>query len=269
VVKANQWRSGACLICLFTSAAASGWGQEIRRVEPITTDRPTAGPSPDLVPAGALQVETGVGLSLQRSVWATDLPETLLRVGITHAFEVRFLSSDLVHQSDPTQHEPSWQTTDVTASVKLLTGHANGLWPKSVILAVSFPTGGAAWTSGSIDPGFAATWTQTTHSGFFLNEVAQVTLTTDGHARRPLWSPSVATGRALSSRLTCFAEFAPSVLPDESVPSVTDGGFTYTPTEAQQIDLRVGFASDKAGQHTLLTAGYSFRRLPFLPGHAR
>jgi hypothetical protein len=238
-------------------------------VPAISTERPTVGDSPDLIPADSLQIENGLGLSFQRAQYTLDLPESLIRYGVTEHLEIRFQTSDEVLQPQTTPGSASWQSMDPAVSVKALLGVPNGLRPRSGILALSFPEGGPTWTSGSYDPSATLIWTQALHKSYFLNEVAGATLTTLSGARRANWAPSIAGGRAFSESLTGFAEYAPTVLPNGQFEYVVDGGFALVRGKLTQIDVRTGYLRDSAGYHTLFSLGYSIRHDELFHGFGR
>ena len=241
--------------CLVSTANSQEHGQPV-----ISTDRPTVGSSPDLVPARSLQVENGIGASFQRNHFIGDLPEYLLRLGLTQRVEVRFLFGNEVYQHSNTPHLPSLQTLDPAFSMKISLGKPTTLYPRSAIVSLSFPRGGPSWTSGSYDPGLTFIWTQAFKRGYFLNELVGGTLTTLGDARRMAWAPSLAGGRAISNTITGFAEYAPTVLASGSSEYVVDGGFAVVFQKLHQFDVRGGYINDPAGYHTLLSVGYSIRR---------
>lgn len=234
------------------------WGQEAS-TQAISTERPTLGSSPDLVPVDSLQVETGLSLNFQRSRFGADLPESLLRYGLTRRLEVRYQTSDAVFASSSLPGQQRLQTADTALSAKFLLKGPNSFAPKSMLAAINLPTGGPAWTTGSADPGLTLIWTQTTKN-YFLNEVAQATLTTVAGARRAAWAPSIAAGRSVTSRLTVFAEYAPTIVASNSLVTVVDGGFTILHGNLRQLDLRAGYLQDSDGRHTLLSIGFSVRR---------
>ena len=233
--------------------------------DPISTERPTMGPSSDLLPAGSLQIETGANLSTQGNRYAADLPESLLRVGLSKHWEIRLLAGNLMYQTDHAVRAGRLGAQDLGLSTKVLVSGPNSLLPKSAILNISVPTGGKGMTSGSYDPSLALIWTQTGSRGYFLNEVAQATVTTYYGARRPIWAPSIAGGRSLTAHLTGFAEYAPTPLPDRTVPYTVDGGLAYIAGKLQQFDCRTGYTKDADGLHALISVGYSLRRDSFLP----
>jgi hypothetical protein len=233
-------------------------------VPAISTERPTVGVSPDLIPASSLQIENGVGLSQQRGQYVADLPESLVRFGLTNRLEVRFLTSDALYQSSHPAGSDGFESADVSLSTKLLVRGPNSPLPKSAVLALNMPTGGSSFTSGSYDPSLTTIWTQATARGYFVNELAGVTLTTLKGARRAEWAPSVAFGRALSLRLTAFGEYAPTMVPGICAAHVIDGGFVLTRGKLQQFDIRTGYLKDLKGNHGLISVGYSIRRDSFL-----
>jgi hypothetical protein len=260
--------SAICLLGLILFSTRAGSAQETGSPA-ISTERPTVGDSPDLIPPGSLQFENGAGVSFQRTQFTGDLPETLVRLGLFERFEVRYMWSDEMYQKSSTPHVASFQTMDPAFSVKLGLGKANQVVPRSAIVALSLPIGGPKWTSGSYDPAATAIWTQTIGKKYFLNEVAAATLTSLASARRPSWAPSIAGGRSLTGTVTAFAEYAPTVLQNGSLEYVVDGGFALVHKNLMQFDLRTGYLKDSDGYHMLITVGYSIRRDGFLPRLAR
>ncbi len=257
---------GFALPALAQQAASLGAATEqVEVADPISTERPTVGPSPDLIPAGSLQIETGANLSTQGSDYVADLPESLLRIGVSKHWEVRLLASNMTYQPSHAVGASRLGTQDSGISTKVLISGPNSVLPKSALLNLSMPTGGKGITSGSYDPMLAMIWTQTIRHGYFLNEVAQATVTTYYGARRSIWAPSLAGGRSLTAHLTGFAEYAPTPLPDHTVPYAVDGGIAYVAGKLQQFDCRTGYTKDADGLHALISVGYSIRRDRLLP----
>ncbi len=221
-------------IWLFGFAGYAAFGQDIQSPS-ISTDRPTVGLSPDLVPVRSLQFEDGLGATFQRSNFNMDLPESLVRFGVTDRLEVNFLSSDLVYQPSQTPHIARLQTMDPMLGAKIGIGKANGALPRSASVGLSLPMGGSSWTSGSYDPNLVLVWTQAIGKASFLNEVVGSTLTTVGNARRPCWAPSIAGGHSLTDSLGIFAEYAPTAFANRSSNYVIDGGFAVVHRKLKPI----------------------------------
>jgi hypothetical protein len=226
----------------------------------ISTERPSYGPSPDLIPKGSLQMESGAGITWQSGTRVIDLPENMMRLGLTDKAEFRFQTSNVGYQTTVPDGTKSMQSFDTAASVKLLVGGANRLGPKSVILAYSFPTGGSSFTSASYDPSLTAIWTQNLLHGYSLIEVAAGTWTTENGARRAMWSPGISAARALTAKFGVFGEYAPNRMTDGSWTHGVDGGFLLLWKNLRQFDVRGGFMSDAQGLHPSVLIGYSVRR---------
>jgi hypothetical protein len=238
-------------------------------IAPMSTERPTVGACPDVIPQGSVEVEVGAGLSVQRTQVTADLPESFLRIGVTNRLEIRYLGSNMTYQPSTAVSRGGLQSYDSAVSVKALLALPNRPEPRSAILSLSRPSGDKELTSGSYDPTLTLVWTQSFPRGFSLNEVAQGTLTTLNGARRPTWAPGVAAGRAVSDRLTFFAEYAPNVSADHSFSYIVDGGLTYARQSRQQFDVRLGTLADGGGSHLLIAVGYSRRYDHFLGSRPR
>jgi len=252
-----------CSSVVFCLAGSVGLAQE-SSIAPISTERPTVGPCTDVIPRNSLQIETGVGAALERNGYTADLPESLLRLGLTNRVEVRFLNSNLTYQRPTNPEVPTLQTADTAFSAKVLLDQPNRIGPRSAILSLSVPTGGVTQSSGSYDPTAAVVWAQSLPRGFSLDEVVQTTLTTLHGARRPQWSPSIAAGYALSGKISLFAEYAPNLFADRNLSYVVDGGFTYAHGKSQQFDVRVGYTTETDARSALISLGYSRRYDHFL-----
>lgn len=225
----------------------------------ISTERPSAGPSADLIPAGSLQSEEGSNLSLQHHTYTLDLPEDLVRYGITDRLEFRVQSNNAIAQHTNTGGFGPWSSQDAILSGKVLIGTPNHVLPRSAIFSLSVPSGGQDQTSGSYDPGAMIVWTQSLPKNYALEEVAGATLTTINGARRAFWYPSIGVTHNITEAFGAFAEYAPSILANGDFLYIVDGGLTLASTPTRQVDLRVGYQHDSAGSHTLLSFGYSFR----------
>jgi hypothetical protein len=256
----------ALLVCAATLPCHVVMAQD---TEAISTERPTVGPSPDVIAPRSLQVETGLGVSFQRSRYAADLPESLIRFGVTKRFEVRFQAGNVYYQPSQAPGIKLFQTADTDVSAKVLLGSPNLFAPRAAIVNLSLPTGGLQYTSGSHDPSLTLVWTQNITHSWSVNEVAQGTLTTLDGARRSTWEPSVAVSHPLSDILSGYAEYAPSLLQDRSLVYVLDGGLELVRNKTHQLDVHAGYQADSGGIHTLIGFGYSSgRRIPpLVMGH--
>ena len=99
------------VIYLFATAMVSlaGNAQEVQ-LPPISTERPTVGNSPDLIPGGSIQFKNCAGVSFQKVHWVGDVPETFVRLGLSDHVGVRYLASDEVYQRSHSPRVASFQS---------------------------------------------------------------------------------------------------------------------------------------------------------------
>jgi hypothetical protein len=265
---------------------------------PISTERSIASTAPvlDLVPAGSLQIESGTSISFQRSRLVADLPEDLIRVGLTDHVELRFITSNMVYQHANVAGIDPLEAGDAAFSLKLHIAGANTLAPNAAIVSLSLPLGDQGLTSSSYDPSVFLGWTQTLHPRYTLIEAVQTTLTTVSQVRTTELFPVIGVSRTFSDRFAAFVDYAPEVLSSGGKAYEVDGGLTYAATKkqvfdvrgahsrspdgfdsyiydagltyalghVQQLDLRMGYSGDSNGLHTVASVGYSVRYDQFL-----
>jgi Putative MetA-pathway of phenol degradation len=106
---------------------------------PIATDRPAVTNSSVVVPAGSLQLENGFLETSSHEHSVVGGPESLVRFGITTSTEVRFTVPDYFLN---TGGGPGSGFGDFAFGVKEQLGPTPGKLDVSVILFLSFPTGG-------------------------------------------------------------------------------------------------------------------------------
>ncbi|MES2391691.1 MAG: hypothetical protein V4555_08625, partial [Acidobacteriota bacterium] len=170
------WAAGLVLGGLTVGMQAQG------DVAPISTERPTLGPSAptlDLVPAGSLQVEAGGGVLVKPGHVVGDWPETLTRLGVSSRVELRYSASNVLYEASDQVGQDPMVSTDASVGVKVRMGKTNGWAPQAAIVALNLPVGAGAMTSGAHDPAVVLGWAQTTRGKLSLLEAAQSTLTTE------------------------------------------------------------------------------------------
>lgn len=75
-----------CLAAMVAACFTVGGAAAVAQESPspvISTERPSYGPSPDLIPRGSLQMESGAGVTWQSGTRVIDLPENMMRLGLT------------------------------------------------------------------------------------------------------------------------------------------------------------------------------------------
>ena len=222
-------------LCLALTVFATGGERE------MSTDRPDQTESPFTVPAGRLQIESGL-FSYTRSIGEADVNESiewgsfLLRFGLTH-------NTDLEAGVRPwTINNPgSDGISDLIVRLKWnLLGNDGGKTAIALLPYVTMPTGsdqigGAAWGGGLIIPvsfQLSDDWS--------LGTMAFLALEPDSQGDQQL-APglSASLGHALNDKLGCYIEgFAQTIHEaDWKWEASLDIGFTYALNERVQLDL--------------------------------
>jgi hypothetical protein len=223
----------------------------------VSTDRPSIGSGPDLVPVRRVIVESGVSWSVGQGNLMVDLPETLVRVGLSSRFELRSTPPNIQH--DVTNFQQ--QDAAVSAKVKLPSSEK---WPVSSIVGVSAPTGSNGVSSGEWDPSFLLTTSHVWSPRLASFESGNVIWATNGaNGRQPLTQMAFDGLWSTTSAVTSFVEWAPlySPVPHSSGYTV-DGGALWVLRRYVQLDLRVGRAVNDAQVRTVAGAGFSFSFRP-------
>lgn len=225
----------------------------------ISPDRPSIGTGPDIVPLHSLQAESGLNVLYSSSSLVTDLPESLLRFGISQRAELRFGSSNAVWNPSPDPGTHRLQSQDISLGSKVALTLPNHLPPQAVLLTFTCPTGGPSYSSNSFDPTGIFIWEQAAPKGFILTENIGAAYTSTNGVRHTNWSPGISVSRNLAKATAWFAEYAPTASRAQALLEIVDGGLSYSPRSTSQFDLRVGVEHDSTGTHQLLSVGYSHR----------
>jgi hypothetical protein len=139
------------LLLLFLISALASFSQQ----GPIITDRPDQTEASSTIPAGYLQVETGMtfmqeGISSIRELHSNALPNTLFRVGVWKYFELRAVVQPTLVKEFVNDIEVSrdFQMDDLQAGFKVQFCEAKGARPEIGFLShVVFPTGSESTTN--------------------------------------------------------------------------------------------------------------------------
>jgi hypothetical protein len=124
-------------LCLGLSVAGYGQSPPAPDAE-IVTDRPDVTESSIVVPKGSLQFENGLSWTSDHGQTLLDLPETLVRFGISERTEFRFVVPNYLGGLTGTGSASGFG--DIAVGMKQQIGPLPGDVDLSVILAVSLPT---------------------------------------------------------------------------------------------------------------------------------
>ncbi len=212
---------------------------------PVAADRPGYGDSPDVLPAGAIEMESGYSTDRDRSGTTQSTGELLTRVGVGGGTELRFFGNSFVsHFAPGTPAQRGMEDAKIGLKSVIIDqpDSAHGIIPSvSLLVATSVPTGGHAIGAGALQPEaqLAAAWK--TGSPFDLYANAGVNAERDGVAWSvPGWM-CAGTSSDLFGGLAVFGEFF-NVFPvqgDVRRAMFVGGGFTLQLGERTQLDAHI------------------------------
>ncbi|MCH1473194.1 MAG: transporter [Bacteroidia bacterium] len=260
-------KKGLLLILAFASFVANAQ---------IETDRPDFTESPNTVPKGALQVETGfviendqidnLGGSLEYQ--NMTLNTTLLRWGILDQLELRFNWAN--KRNEATQKQSIQGGQDSTSS-SIEHGFATSF--------VGFKTN--LYKTDKISIGFLGhMYIPDLSSGDFkvdnqkvasellfpvsyqiterFGVAAQYGISWDGFTPNPTTGYTLAFGYAITDQLNCYIEPYGFLTNNGEELHLVNGGFTYLVNDNFQLDLTGGFGLNDEAQDNFISCGASF-----------
>lgn len=249
----------------------------------IETDRPDFTESPNVVPKGALQVETGFILEndMQDYCGTTETHRNittntmLLRFGLTENIEFRFnwanTISEIGVQVNPTV-APCFvnvgdyiRDTSFSGFQTSFIGFKTNLY-KNDKLSIGFlghlyipelASGDFAKANGQkIAPEFLIPLTYDITDRFGI--AVQYGLTWDGFTPNPTSSYTLALGYSITDKLSFYVEPYGFIPNDGKELHLINGGFTYLINDDFQVDLTGGFGLNEAAPDNFINFGASF-----------
>lgn len=267
-------------ISMFSIAAASlpAMAQDtpVSPAPGLVTDRPDQTESPVAVPAGLVQVESGLTLTVHDAgpyeTRIVEGPGTLVRVGLGRRAELRLAWDGWIDEDrDPDDEQLGERTRDGAGDgevgVKVGLRSEAGAWPETALLVgVSLPVGDGAFSSDRLDPAIRLAFGHTLTERLSLGYNVGVDWSSEpgDEGVRETFSRlvyTVALGTALTERLGAFVELfgvEPVDAPAGSEVSV-DGGLTYLLRPNLQLDLSAGAGLNEEAPDAFVGAGVSYR----------
>lgn len=224
---------------------------------PLTTDRPTTGVGPELVPAHSLETETGIGWTDDDHRSRFDLPESLVRYGVTEWFEPRILL--------PNAHlfgGEAAQSDDIQIGAKIRLRSAEGPWPMSFTTALSAPTGTHGLSSGGWDPYETFSISRELPRNFFaFSSITFASVSGAPDGRRFFTQGALDFGYLFAPQHKVYVEYAPLYDGRQSSTGyIVDAGTLWTVRRNVMLDLRVGESVVGGSSSLNVSIGYSVRR---------
>jgi hypothetical protein len=234
--------------------------------EDLTSNRPGIGESEALVASRVVQVEGGFSLTRARGgTLVLSVPELMLRVGLAPRFELSASADGFLWSTETDRPNGSSRggLSDVSLDAKLgiLREASHGL-TLSAAGGVSLPTGGAGFSSGSVDPSIRALWSRSLPLDLALGGNLALVLVTGDERRVWLRAVSMSVSRPLTTSSSWFVEMY-GLLPERAEQAWTlDGGLAVLPDDDVQLDVSGGRRVGAVGPDWFVSAGLTMRRRP-------
>jgi hypothetical protein len=223
----------------------------------ISTDRPSFTNASTTVPCRTLQFENGFNETAVQGQRSWDLPQTLVRVGVTTNSELRFTAPDYYWNA---QAGISFATGigDLAIGVKQHLGAVHG-FDVSAMGTLSFPTGARSVSSHGYDATLQLPWSHSLPSKWTVAGMFTVSWPTQNGQHNVTGQVTALFDRQFTKSWDGFAEYA-GTFPGHGGPQhIVDLGTTYKLTNNQQVDFRAGFGLSASSLDHYIGGGYSFR----------
>jgi hypothetical protein len=224
---------------------------------PIVTDRPSVTASSLVVPSGSLQFENGFAATDVQGQDTLDVPETVMRFGLTSKTELRATLPDYFRQvgSGPGL---VFGFGDPAIGMKHSLGSPAG-FDASLILTLSLPAGANAISSHGYDPSVQLPWSRALSKRWTAAGMLSVYWPTVEGRRNITGESTFLLDRQFTGIWDGFIEYVGD-FPERGGPRhLLHFGTAWRPTPRHQFDLHVGVGPSAAAVDHFIGVGYSFR----------
>jgi hypothetical protein len=224
----------------------------------ITTDRPAITDASTVVPSGGLVLENGFTATGSQGQASYDLPETLVRFGLTGQTELRFTTPDRFDNfSTGTGFGNGWGDLSLGVKQQLVT--TSGGFDVALVAALSFPTGENAVSSHGYDPQLLLPWSHPISKNWTAAGMFSLFWPTEGAARNLNGQASFLLDRQNTSRWDTFIEYAGDFSQRGGPQHLLHVGTAFKLTSNQQLDFHCGFGLSSAAVDRFVGFGYSLQ----------
>lgn len=227
----------------------------------IDTDRPDFTNSPETVPAGTTQLESGYTYNWSRGSHEHDIGELLLREGLTTHTELRLAFNSLVLLNDNTGFHSGREDCTLGFKHQLSEGSETFdlLRPKIAIdVEATFPSGSGTFREPHLQPEVSLLLGWDIDKNWSLTSNLNWGMPSNGGKSFNQFAATASLARKLGKKLEAYGEtyalFPQS--PDSHWTQFVDCGLTYKVTKDYQLDVEVGTALN--GDNPTHYAGVGF-----------
>jgi hypothetical protein len=235
---------------------------------PIITDRPTATASPVVVPPQTFQLEAGYLFSRSgggsEATDVQELPDLLLRYGITSTVEIRLVAAGLTIQKGVDGELTGY--SDIKIGTKIALADGSGARPQmGLLIDVTLPVGSREFSSGEVIPTvlFLGANNLSRHLDLTYN-IGPSIITEERSGSKEInvdLNYTVALSRSVGGGVSLFAEFFGAIAFGSDRSGYLDfkAGTTILLSRRVQIDFRAGVGLSGDDPDWLVGAGFAFR----------
>ena len=224
----------------------------------IDTDRPAITDASTVVPRGDLLFENGLTETGSQGQSSFDVPETLVRFGLTSKTELRFGVPDYFENYNTGSGFGSGRG-DLSVGVKQQLIATSSGFDVALIASLSFPTGANVISSHGYDPQLLLPWSHPLSKNWTAEGMFSVLWPTEGPRRNVTGQASFLVDRQITSRWDAFLEYG-GEYPERGGPQhIAHTGTSFKITPNQQLDFHVGFGLSSAAVGHFIGVGYSFQ----------
>jgi hypothetical protein len=233
-------------------------GEQTSAPAVISTDRPAITDASTVVPKSEMMFENGLTETGYQGQQSVDLPETLVRFGITSKTEFRFTAPDYFANYNAGRGVASGFGDLALGFKQQLVARSNG-FDVALIGSLSFPVGADRLSSHGYDPGVLLPWSHPISKNWTAAGMFSVAWPTQGGRRNATGQASFLIDRQLTSRWDAFLEYGGYYPERGGAQQILHTGTSFKVTNNQQLDFHAGFGLSSAAVDHFVGFGYSFQ----------
>ncbi len=252
-------RYGLLLTVLFSGLSHAAQADSTAS-PPLSTDRPGFTNGSDVVAPGRLQVEGGVAFT-QNSVsqggsQVTDLPELLVRQGLTPTLELRLSLPDYFTGGGGVPD--GFGDASLGAKWKIYQSK-DGNTKAALTPSLSIPFGSAAYTSSHVDPSLTFGAQTASGSRWGLSTNLALAYPTQDGSRNFSAAPSASVTYQLTTPLSVYGELYDNFPQRGGSTPIADGGFAYLVNPNFEVDAEMGLGLGSSAPVRFYGTGLGYR----------
>jgi hypothetical protein len=250
----------ACFISVVTFA-------QQKQKPDLVTDRPDQTEAPVLVPAGAIQIETGFQIETDRHAGVRTknftYNTTLLKYGVNEHFELRMISEYLGTSTQVIGERKATKVSGLSplaVGLKIKLSEEQGWWPQAALIGhINLVSGSQAYAPDFTAADFRLTFANTLSEKLTLSY--NLGAEWDGETPNADFLYTLSLGYKVTDRIGAFIE-GYSFFPEHSkADNRIDGGITFLITPVVQWDVSGGIGLSDNSPDSFVSTGLSIRLL--------